>query len=179
MKIKSGCSRLVLLVQYLHLAIKIPLNREGIRGNWSEFRFYHKTRNPLLQPTYVSFFGLLNVQLLGHDVGIDTLTLKRLILRVVGTDVSGFTHPPAKFLRGLSKFLDRTERHATDNWSLSPEGKLTILDYADRRTQQLVLFHGKILAEEFTTNPPDNESRRREPGYKRMQARFQDRWDGT
>ena len=53
--------------------------REGLKGqlfgglaaNWNEFLFYSKTNNPFLQPTYFSFFGLLNVQLLGEKCSLD------------------------------------------------------------------------------------------------------------
>jgi len=34
----------------------------GLMSNWHEWRFYYKTKCPLLAPTYFSFFGLINFQ---------------------------------------------------------------------------------------------------------------------
>jgi len=34
---------------------------KGLVANWTEFYFYWRTRNPFLQPTLFSFFGLMNI----------------------------------------------------------------------------------------------------------------------
>src|ERR1035437_6041153 len=40
----------------------------GIMTNWSEYRFWRKTKNLFLWPTRFSFFGLFNIQRLGKQV---------------------------------------------------------------------------------------------------------------
>lgn len=34
----------------------------GIMTNWNEYRFYRRTKNPFLMPSYFSLFGLFNIQ---------------------------------------------------------------------------------------------------------------------
>ena len=38
----------------------------GLTANWGEFLFYWQTGNAFLQPTYLSLFGLMNIQRAGE-----------------------------------------------------------------------------------------------------------------
>lgn len=104
----------------------------GIVANWGEFLFYWQTRNPFVQPTYISLFGLLNIQrvdepclLQGKDLLIQ---LFKLTNGQVLSDLHHFANP--------------------HNFCLS-HGKLRMLDYGSRKCRKVIARHGANIVEHF------------------------------
>lgn len=165
MEIRTGQTRIVVLLPLLGLAIKFPkihpiealglFNRlmrrrdrwkniklhwqcsskaiagfkgllfAGIVANWKEFVFYYQTKNQFLNPTYFSFFGIVNTQPLGkpllmnyYDLGhqLDDLTDGKIYL-----DAHCFTNP--------RNFCECS-------------GKLKITDYGSDSAQTVVREYG-------------------------------------
>jgi hypothetical protein len=104
----------------------------GLVANWNEFWFYWKTRNPFLQPTYFSLFGILNIQRAGEPCtfsGVDLLSqFNNLTNRETSGDPHHFGNP--------------------DNFCFCG-GKLKILDYGSNRSREIIAKHGKRIANLF------------------------------
>lgn len=102
---------------------------KGVVDNWREWRFFRRTRHAFCQPTYFSFFGLVNIQRFTyslHAQKIDPwLQLHALTNGAVFKDPHHFGNP--------------------NNFCLH-DGMLMILDYGEPITQEIVLeFGDKIL----------------------------------
>ncbi|MFC1651895.1 hypothetical protein ACFL24_01925 [Patescibacteria group bacterium] len=134
MKIKKGSRRIAFVLSLL--TIKIPINIDGIKNNWGEFLFYWMTRHRFLQPTYFSFFGLLNLQLTGKEFTIEPENHFWFQL----ADIAGSGNhliPDAHHLININNFC----------WS---KKGLRILDYGSLKTQAMVIIYGYDFAKKFT-----------------------------
>src|SRR5690606_27796469 len=70
-------------VRAQHLGVRGPLFL-GVVTNWNEFKFYRNSKHELLQPTYVSLFGLVNIQRYGEPCTLDKERLWERVFAVVG-----------------------------------------------------------------------------------------------
>ena len=176
MKFKKGRNRIVLVLPLLGIAVKLPIvhfftvtaslakrivhldfkiirilmrvspDCDGFIGyrnllfggtltNWREFLFFYKTKNPFLQPTYFSLFGLINIQKLGQLCTMEQRTFQSQLRDVtndgVGWDDHHFINP--------------------DNFCFS-NGKLRILDYGSKITQETVILYGAKIQSSFNPN---------------------------
>ena len=108
---------------------------KGIVDNWREWRFYQRTRHPFCQPTYLSLFGLLNIQRFARPCTLQEndlwCQLHELTKGAVFKDSHHFTNP--------------------DNFCLNGEG-LRILDYGGLKTQEVVQEFGDNILQNFDPN---------------------------
>ncbi len=133
--------------KYLWIMITWPINSPDIRGygdlmfgaiwvNWSEFMFFWKTRHPFLQPTYFSFFGLLNIQKAGAPCVIKEKVLCDALYDIAGETIFDDPH-----------HLTSPGNYCFDN------GKFRIIDYGSKMTYRMILESGeKVMA--FFSKPP-------------------------
>ncbi len=122
----------------------------GLCANWGEFKFYRRTKNPFLQPTYFSFFGFLNIQRCDESCEIDSdnlwMQLLRLTNRYVWEDSHHFDNP--------------------DNFSFC-NGKLRMHDYGSAGSQRVIELYGKTIFELFDPSfnyKEDKEKREKATG---------------
>ncbi len=103
----------------------------GIYANLREYRFYKKTRNQFLWPTFFSLFGLINIQPLAPRQPEEKLNngVWMFVLNVVGKDAYKDGHT-----------LSEEANFAVDN-----NGHLRILDYGGARGQKIITEHGAKL----------------------------------
>lgn len=117
----------------------------GIVDNWRE-RSYYKASNPLhrllLQPTYISFFGFLNVQKYGKPMKSRSLLdpkfgeLQQCYFEVVGAPLKEDGH------------------HFTYEENFHHEGHaVRFLDYASLKTRRIISEYGLEILRRFV--PPD------------------------
>lgn len=108
---------------------------KGIVDNWREWRFYQRTRHPFCQPTYLSLFGLLNIQRFAHPCTLQDIDLwcqlHELTKGAVFKDLHHFTNP--------------------NNFCLN-SGGLRILDYGGLKTQEVVQEFGNEILQHFNPN---------------------------
>lgn len=104
----------------------------GIVANWNEFRFYRETRNSFLQPTYISFFGLLNIQKMGEPCTVPEVEWWRTLKKITDEDVYDDPH----------HFCD------PQNFCVS-EGVVRMVDYGSLRCRSVVRNHGLTITEFF------------------------------
>ena len=96
----------------------------GLWANWSEFQFYRKTKNPFLLPTYMSVFGLVNVQQIGESCDFEN-------------------DNPWHELINLTLDICQDPHSFSESGNLCyRDGNLRIFDYAGTATQQIILKHG-------------------------------------
>lgn len=93
---------------------------KGVLDNWREYCFYREYPHRVLVPTYISIFGLVNIQRLVTAERIDEVLLE-LICDVAGCDVC----------------RDRHHFSNPANFCLE-NGRLRILDYGSARTQDIL-----------------------------------------
>jgi hypothetical protein len=160
-QVKKGTNRIVLVFPMIHLAIKFPIigictamkgykSRNlyagfsvdsgqgpraalfgGLLKNFREFCFYWKTRNPLLQPTYFSFFGFVNVQRADDPCTCYWMNLAHQFNDLTEGDTQEDDH----------HFC------SSSNFSFC-NGRLKMLDYGSLKTQKIVAQYGvKIVAQ--------------------------------
>ncbi len=172
MRISYGTSRVVIALPQYSIAIKLPIIRvvralrhlpgyikrfhvwkraslesstvvtppglvlKGIVQNLGERRFYKRTKHPLLQPTLFSFFGLLNIQRYGVPLEGMGLQIADTIWKIsnydderVGEDSHHFT--------------------SSKNFTKDETGKIRMLDYGFKKTQEVINLYGKRLHDEF------------------------------
>lgn len=117
----------------------------GIVANWRERRYYRLSdceRRQLLQPTYLSIFGLLNVQKYGKPMKPRSLMdpkfgeLYNCYFAVVGPALNEDGH----------LFAYEGNFHLAGN-------KVRFLDYASLATQRILSDHGPQILRRFV--PPD------------------------
>jgi len=108
---------------------------KGLVDNWKEYRFYRRTKHPFLQPTYCSFFGLCNVQRYGQPVNQDKLSFWVNLQDISDYEV---THDGHHFSN-------------PDNFCLEND-QFKILDYAEPRTQKVILKVGLTLQRDYNQN---------------------------
>lgn len=104
----------------------------GLLANWREYRFYQRTKNPFLQPTYFSFYGLVNVQQVGEPCLIRDQDLWRQLLDLtmneVWADAHHFSNP--------------------ENFCFY-KGKLRMHDYGSSACQTVIERYGEKIFYEF------------------------------
>lgn len=104
----------------------------GIHDNWGEFVYYIWTRHPLLQPTYFSLLGLINIQRLTEPCtmnGRDLLAhISQLTNKGAWKDSHHFVNP--------------------NNFAYDGD-KLKICDYGGPSTQELISAWGTKILTEF------------------------------
>ena len=158
MIIKKGKNRLVMIFPALHIALKFPMvhairavrqfftygfrspypgdiNKsltehlfKGMGDNWREFMFYVRTRHPFWQPTYFSFFGLLNIQRATEPCGRSMQALWSEIHDVTGGEAFKDAH------------------HFSNPFNFCHAGKhFMILDYGHPKTQEIIRQYGDKL----------------------------------
>lgn len=98
----------------------------GINANWQELIFYQKTKHPLLQPTYFTFFGLANIQ-----------KIARTPLTTKSDSYYQFT-ALSEIAKGEHVFQN------PENFCLE-NGQLRFLDYADPATREAIVADGQAL----------------------------------
>ena len=113
---------------------------KAVQVNWHEFTYYHQSRHPILQPTYFSFFGLLNIQRYGLPFVMQCsedyqgeMYLQMMALTDDGMrDCGGDPH------------------HFRDPLNFGVEdGKLRIHDYGDPKTQKVLDKFGDVIYEKY------------------------------
>ena len=104
----------------------------GIANNWTEFMFFQKTRNVFLQPTYFSFFGLLNIQKASDPCELNYVDLWCQLYELTDGKV----------------FVDRHHFENPDNFGFT-NGKLRILDYGNKKTHGVITEFGTKISESF------------------------------
>ena len=108
---------------------------KGIVDNWNECYFYWKTKNPFLQPTYFSLFGILNVQLYGNSCNLKTVDLWCQLYELTE-----------------GKVFDDSHHFANENNFCFHKEKLRMLDYGSKRTHNVIKQYGKKIVELFNNN---------------------------
>ncbi len=102
---------------------------KGMGDNLREWRFYLQTRHPFCQPTYFSFFGLVNLQRAAVTCQMPIEEFWSQMHRVTGseafTDAHHFANP-ANFCHDQNK-------------------RLMIVDYGHLKTQKIVRKLGTSL----------------------------------
>lgn len=108
----------------------------GIISNWQEYRFYRQTKLPILMPTYLSCFGLFNIQKRGNILDVNREDLFQQLYDLTNGEVFDDCHAfenPANF--------------CLEN------GKLVIIDYS-KKARNVLTKYGEKIQREF--NPSYN-----------------------
>lgn len=117
----------------------------GIVSNWRERSYYKKSdaeRRQLLQPTYLSLLGLVNVQKYGKPMKPRDL---------LGTT---FGKLYEAFLKVVGPALKRDAHHFYYEGNFHHTGsRVVLLDYGSLATQEIVTQHGAEILRRFI--PPD------------------------
>lgn len=107
----------------------------GLAENWSEFRFYRRTRHPFLWPVWFSAFGLFNLQPLGQ---------------VCKDDEDEFCGRMLYFIGGDSAAHDDIHHFSNPrNFCIDEGGKILILDCGSHLTQYVVQKFGERIWREW------------------------------
>jgi hypothetical protein len=101
---------------------------EGVRANWRERKFWHKTQHRFLCPTLFSLFGLLNIQKYMKPLSIKNTDVGRPIARVTKGSSFGCGH----------------EFESPPNFSCQ-DGHLVMLDYGSIEIQPVIIKFGEKL----------------------------------
>ena len=104
----------------------------GIRANLLEFIFYLRYRNVFCQPTYFTFFGLINIQKKGLACEISVEEFKPRMHQLTNNEIPFKDHT-----------FDSPSNFTVNN------GHLQCIDYADPIIQPIILKYGKKLYNEF------------------------------
>ena len=106
---------------------------KGIVANWKEFVFYQQTKNIFLNPTYLSVFGLMNIQPIGKPFVMN--------YQVLGKQLDTLT-------KGKT-YLDAHCFTNTSNFCCNHYGKLRILDYSSDGAQAVIREYGEKIHQLF------------------------------
>lgn len=124
----------------------------GIVSNWREFTLYRSTRNSLLEPTYFSLFGLLNIQRANPISEFQSVDL--------WTQLYGITK---------GKVFDDSHAFAeSDNFTFC-DGKLRMIDYGSSGCREVIKLFGEKIFGEFDPRFSWEEEKERR-AIKREQA---------
>lgn len=107
----------------------------GIIENWGERSFYKFTKNPLLQPTYFSILGLVNIQRYSKPLEGVGFSIASTLWKI-----SGFDERVAD---------DRHHFCNSKNFTKDEAVKLRMLDYGFKKTQEVIFAYGERLHNEF------------------------------
>jgi hypothetical protein len=117
----------------------------GFAANWYEFLFYWQTRNPFIQPTYFSLFGLFSIQRVDEPCLMKFQDLFYQLCDITDDLASDDSH----------HFIN------VRNFCFH-NGKLRMADYGSRKSREVITKYGKKITESF--NPAycwEEEKRRR------------------
>ncbi len=95
---------------------------QGIVANIREYRLYRRTKNDFLWPTYLTFFGLVNIQPIGDVVCRS------------GSDVWDSLY----VIAGEDLFADSHTFNKSDNFCHNKDGFLRILDYGAKGVSRVI-----------------------------------------
>jgi hypothetical protein len=104
----------------------------GICCNWHEYRFWLKTKNPFLQPTYFSFFGLINIQRFGCACTMDWKNVWHQLYEITGRACSLDGHT-----------FDRVENYVVE------DGNIKLVDYGTEVSRVVVSEYGELIHRVF------------------------------
>lgn len=105
----------------------------GLVSNWMEFYFYQTTKHPILQTTFFSLAGLVNVEKYCDPCNKENCPYKEL-KRIAGT-------------RAILK--DMHHLGNPKNFCIV-NGKLKFLDYGSKETRNFINQYGSKIYEQFT-----------------------------
>jgi hypothetical protein len=106
---------------------------QGVFENWSEFWFCQQARNPMAQPTYFSFFGLINIQAISKPCMVNEREFRQYM---------------EHFLGSKEFYSDSHHFSRLKNFGLR-HGRLIMVDYGTRQTQDVLRKHGTRMSQEF------------------------------
>jgi len=122
-------------IEFMAIASLRSLLLKAIYQNWNEYYFHKKTGNPLLQPTYFSLFGFLNIQKYGKPCDFPESELFWQLLFLTDKNAN----------EDLHHFGER------NNFCFQ-DGKLRMVDYGSCKTRAIITKHGKRIFESFNPN---------------------------
>ncbi len=105
----------------------------GIVLNFSEYLFYIKTRIAVLQPTYFSLFGLINIQKAGAPLGVSEEKFEKWVCALGNGEAENDGHTFGN----------------PENFCLSHDGQIRIVDYSESVTHEILLAIGDEMIETF------------------------------
>lgn len=107
---------------------------KGFLDNLSERHFYKNTKNPLLRPTFFSFFGIFNIQKFGRPCVCDKRCFHSQMVKIIGGGVFKDPHhlEPQNFC-----------------WQ---NNLLQMIDYASPKVQKIIREFGVKIQTEFDPN---------------------------
>ena len=160
MQVKTGSDRVVFLFPALGIAVKFPIIHfvvawellfgglkkygwkliggvlnllfRGLADNWMEVWFYVRTRNPFLQPTYFSLFGIFTVQRYGKPCPFRDIDLKHQLEELTDGRAREDGH----------HFFD------SQNFTFS-QGALRMIDYGNKRARGVIADYGVRISKRF------------------------------
>jgi hypothetical protein len=104
----------------------------GIASNWREYLYYKKLQSPFLQKTYVSIFGLLNMQKAGEELRIRDVDLWCQLVEMTNEEVWADGHT-----------FSNTKNFCSEN------GRLKMVDYGNDRIYEVLKKHGDKIFKNF------------------------------
>jgi len=108
---------------------------KGVYDNWQEYRYYRKTKNIFLQPTYFSLFGFFNIQLYAEYKKIFTSYCDPLLKRFMG-------------ITNEEAYKDPHHFSNPENFCFA-NNSITVVDYGSSKTQEIISKWGQIIVAEF------------------------------
>ncbi len=108
----------------------------GIKANKQEYRFYKKTKNVFVTPTYFSIFGLLNVQKRCQKI---TFWEDKDVWNYIN-DNSQNKHQP---------WCDNHTLSEIENFCINENNKLQIVDYGNKALEPFLILNGENLFKNF------------------------------
>ena len=110
---------------------------KGIVANWREFIRFWRLRSRFLQPTYFSFFGLINIQKKGVVLQMSDEKCFAQLERIIGDDI----------------WISPHTFGSSQNFCVTGSGKLRVLDYGASLSFDLFLRKwGDSIYDEFNIN---------------------------
>lgn len=107
----------------------------GVMANYQEWKFYKKTKNVFVMPTYFSLFGLLNIQKRGQRI---TFWDGTAVWLYIHENIQNHDQP----------FCDGHTLSEIDNFCLD-NGCLKMVDYGSRYVEPFLKLNGEILFKNF------------------------------
>jgi len=104
----------------------------GLYANIYEFCFYQRTRNSFLQPTYFSFFGVVNFQRYDQPCKLEEIDLWCQLQELT----NGKVWDDAHHFSSLGNYCLKS-------------GKIRMLDYGSSRCYEVISQYGESIAESF------------------------------
>ncbi|KKR53032.1 MAG: hypothetical protein UT91_C0035G0004 [Parcubacteria group bacterium GW2011_GWA2_40_23] len=120
------------------------------RINWREFTYYLKRRHPIIQPTYFSLLGLVNIQRYGVPIPCDTGRpgYNKQFTFQIDAIFKGILLNKGILLR---QYSDPHHFRNPDNFSIK-NGQLCMHDYGEAHVQKALDLFGEILFQNYDPN---------------------------